>query len=55
MIIKFIHIFREANGAAHAMVHLSPLDYSTRVWVEGFSVEIDGVIASDFCLAINKI
>lgn len=51
--IKFNHEFREANMAAHTMARLSPLDFTTRVWVGGCPSILDDVIASDFCL-INK-
>lgn len=52
--ISFHHISRDANGAAHEMPHLFPLEYSTRVGVDGCPNDVLDVIASDFCLALNE-
>lgn len=52
--VHFLHIFREANLAAHTMAHLNPLDYSTQVWVGSCPSVLDDVIASDFCLINNN-
>lgn len=49
-VVSYNHVVREANEAAHAIAHLSPLDYSTRIWVGGYPSLIEDVISADFCL-----
>ncbi|KAL2933316.1 hypothetical protein RDABS01_016435 [Bienertia sinuspersici] len=43
--VDFVRVFREANGAAHAMAHLDPRDYCTRVWVGECPGVVDDIIA----------
>ncbi|KNA03763.1 hypothetical protein SOVF_206000, partial [Spinacia oleracea] len=52
--VVFSHVFREANEAAHTMAHLTPVNYSVRIWAGSVPNVVEDVIASDFCIAYNN-
>lgn len=52
--ILFSHFFREASLVAHTIMHLTALEFSTRVWVGGCPSILDHVIASDSCVLNNN-
>ncbi|XP_074265059.1 uncharacterized protein LOC141587475 [Silene latifolia] len=44
---SFSFVKREGNYAAHGMAHYTPLDFSTRIWVDMCPDTIGGIVASD--------
>lgn len=46
----FVHVLMEANEAAHCIAHMIPIEYSTKVWMGSYPLELEGVIASEICL-----
>lgn len=41
-------IYREGNGAAHALAHLGLNHWNERVWIEDFPLEISPIVLTEF-------
>ncbi|KAL2897884.1 Pyruvate dehydrogenase E1 component subunit beta mitochondrial [Bienertia sinuspersici] len=46
---EFVHVFRGANGPAHAMAQLDSRDYCTRVWMGECPEVVNDIIAAELC------
>lgn len=48
-VISFSHVFRELNMVAHALAHLTPFEYSTRIWVRGCPGIVEDIVDDNVC------